>query len=50
MMHLDLRAMEEAVEFAVYCGARIADKQYFDNSCTMIDPAGHTFCLDASPS
>ena len=50
MIHLDMRVnnLEKAVEFAVSCGAQIADAQYFDDSRTMIDPAGHTFCLDAS--
>jgi hypothetical protein len=50
MMHLDFKVehLEQAVEYAISLGARLADEQYFDNSRTMFDPAGHTFCLDTS--
>ena len=30
---------------AIKCGAKIADEQYFKTSKTMIDPAGHPFCI-----
>jgi len=48
MMHLDLYVdnLEEAVLYAIECGAREADVQYFRTSRTMLDPAGHPFCLD----
>ncbi|SHE34095.1 VOC family protein [Dysgonomonas macrotermitis] len=47
MLHLDLfvNNLEEGVAHAIECGARIADEQYFKTSRTMIDPAGHPFCL-----
>jgi len=48
MLHLDLYVdnLEEAVQFAIECGAKQAEEQYFRTSRTMIDPAGHPFCLD----
>lgn len=48
MMHLDFRVdnLEAAVSYAVACGAQIASMQFYDDSCTLLDPAGHTFCLD----
>lgn len=48
MLHLDfyVENLEEAVAYAVRLGARQAKKQYFRTSRTMIDPAGHPFCLD----
>ncbi len=48
MLHLDIYVenLEEAVQFAIECGAKVADEQYFRTSRTMIDPAGHPFCLD----
>ncbi len=48
MIHLDfyVKDLEEAVLYAVSCGARVADQQYFKTSRTMLDPAGHPFCLD----
>lgn len=48
MLHFDLRveSLEQAVQFAISCGARLADAQYFHTSRTMLDPAGHPFCLD----
>lgn len=48
MMHLDFYVddLEKAVQYAVKCGARIADVQYFRTSRTMLDPAGHPFCLN----
>ncbi|MFR0678133.1 VOC family protein [Dysgonomonas mossii] len=38
--------LEEAVQFAIQCGAKLASEQYYRTSRTMIDPAGHPFCLD----
>lgn len=48
MLHLDFYVdnLEEAVQFAVECGAKLANEQYYKTSRTMIDPAGHPFCLD----
>lgn len=48
MLHLDfyVENLEEAVAYAVRLGARQAEEQYFRTSRTMIDPAGHPFCLD----
>jgi len=48
MLHLDfyVENLEEAVEYALEIGAKLADEQYFRTSRTMIDPAGHPFCLD----
>lgn len=47
MLHLDLfvNNLEEGVKHAIECGAKTADTQYFKTSKTMIDPAGHPFCL-----
>lgn len=48
MLHLDFYVdnLEEAVSYALNLGARLADEQYFKTSRTLIDPAGHPFCLD----
>ncbi|MFR3217878.1 MAG: VOC family protein [Dysgonomonas mossii] len=48
MLHLDfyVENLEEAVQFAVECGAKLASEQNYKTSRTMIDPAGHPFCLD----
>lgn len=48
MLHFDLIAenLEEAVTFAVSCGAQLAKEKFFDDSRTLFDPAGHPFCLD----
>lgn len=50
MLHLDFYVdnLEEAVQFAVECGAKLANEQYYKTSRTMIDPAGHPFCLDTN--
>lgn len=47
MQHLDLfvNNLEEGIAHAIKCGAKIADEQYFKTSKTMIDPAGHPFCI-----
>lgn len=48
MLHLDFYVdnLEEAVRHALSLGARLASEQYFRTSRTLIDPAGHPFCLD----
>ena len=48
MLHLDFYVgnLDEAVQYAIECGAKIADTQYFRTSRTMFDPEGHPFCLD----
>jgi len=52
MLHLDLWVddLEEAVQFAIACGATQAEVQFFKSSRTMIDPAGHPFCIDTDLS
>jgi catechol 2,3-dioxygenase-like lactoylglutathione lyase family enzyme len=47
MVHLDMRVddLDEAVAFALACGARLADYQGRDDLRVMLDPAGHPFCL-----
>lgn len=48
MLHFDFYVdnLQEAVEYAISLGAKQADEQYFRTSRTMLDPAGHPFCLD----
>lgn len=48
MLHLDFYVdnLEEAVQYAIECGAKLTSEQYYKTSKTMIDPAGHPFCLD----
>ena len=47
MAHLDFAVndLEKAVQHAVQCGAKVADKQFSDTWTVMFDPAGHPFCL-----
>lgn len=47
MAHLDfvVNDLKKAVQYAVQCGARIADEQFSDEWRVMLDPAGHPFCL-----
>jgi predicted enzyme related to lactoylglutathione lyase len=48
MMHLDLNAenVDQAAAFAMECGATMAGTQYYgDVAKTMMDPAGHPFCI-----
>jgi len=47
MAHMDFAVnnLEEAVQYAIHCGAAIADKQFSDDWKVMFDPAGHPFCL-----
>lgn len=48
MLHLDFWVddLGEGVAFAQSLGAKKADTQYFKTSTTMLDPAGHPFCID----
>lgn len=47
MAHMDFKVdnLPEAEEYALKCGAKKADVQYYDTSTVMFDPAGHPFCL-----
>lgn len=47
MAHMDFAVndLDKAVQYAIQCGATIADDQFSDNWRVMIDPAGHPFCL-----
>lgn len=48
MLHLDFWVddLEAGVAFAVTCGASEAKQQFYTTSRTMLDPAGHPFCID----
>lgn len=48
MMHLDVWVddLQEGVRHALRCGATEAPTQYYTTSRTMLDPAGHPFCID----
>ena len=47
MAHLDFAVndLDKAVQYAVHCGATIADEQFSDDWKVLFDPAGHPFCL-----
>ena len=47
MAHLDFAVnnLEEAVQYAIQCGATMAEEQFSDSWRVMIDPSGHPFCL-----
>lgn len=47
MAHLDFAVndLEKAVQYAIDCGATIAEEQFSDTWKVMLDPAGHPFCL-----
>ncbi len=47
MAHIDFAVnnLEKAVQYAIHCGATIADEQFSDSWKVMFDPAGHPFCL-----
>ena len=47
MAHLDFAVndLEKATEYAIQCGATIADQQLSSKWIVMFDPAGHPFCL-----
>lgn len=47
MAHIDFAVnnLEEAVQYAIDCGATVANAQFSDGWKVMLDPAGHPFCL-----
>lgn len=47
MTHLDfhVKDVDEAVKYALSCGATMAEAQFDDRWRVMLDPAGHPFCL-----
>lgn len=47
MAHFDFAVndLEKSVEYAVQCGARVAEEQFSQEWTVMLDPAGHPFCL-----
>ena len=47
MAHIDFKVdnLPESVEFALKCGAKTSDVQFYDTSIVMFDPSGHPFCL-----
>lgn len=47
MAHLDFAVndLEKAVQYAVQCGATVAEEQFSDSWTVMFNPAGHPFCL-----
>ena len=47
MAHIDFAVsnLEEAIQHAIHCGAKVAPEQFSDSWKVMIDPAGHPFCL-----
>jgi catechol 2,3-dioxygenase-like lactoylglutathione lyase family enzyme len=47
MLHLDIEVedLAAAVEWAVACGARLAEYQPQADVRVLLDPAGHPFCL-----
>lgn len=51
MAHLDfhVKDVEEAVKYALSCGATMSEIQLEDGWQVMIDPAGHPFCLLPPP-
>lgn len=51
MEHLDfhVKDVEEAIKYALSCGATIHDVQSEEGWLVMLDPAGHPFCLLPPP-
>ena len=47
MAHMDFAVNDlgKAVQYAIHCGAAIADEQFSEDWTVMFDPAGHPFCL-----
>ncbi|MCD7899359.1 MAG: VOC family protein [Bacteroides sp.] len=47
MAHIDIAVndLEKAVQYAIDCGATMAETQFSDGWRVMFDPAGHPFCL-----
>ena len=50
MAHIDFKVdnLREAEGYALKCGAKKAEIQYFETSTVMFDPEGHPFCLTTS--
>jgi predicted enzyme related to lactoylglutathione lyase len=50
-LHLDLEVddLDQAIAYAVECGAEVASFQPQDDVRVMLDPAGHPFCLYLDP-
>ncbi|MDL2220256.1 VOC family protein [Eubacteriales bacterium OttesenSCG-928-N14] len=48
MIHLDFWVddLQQGVDYALQCGATLAGEQYYKSSRTLLDPAGHPFCID----
>lgn len=48
MIHLDFIVddLQDAIAYAIGCGATLLPQKYFDDSRTLLDPEGHPFCLD----
>ena len=51
MMHLDFGVddLDEAVAWAISCGASLAPSQPQDQVRVLVDPEGHPFCLFPNP-
>jgi catechol 2,3-dioxygenase-like lactoylglutathione lyase family enzyme len=51
MVHLDIACddLASGVEWAIECGARLADHQPQPHVRVMLDPFGHPFCLFQGP-
>lgn len=47
MAHIDFAVnnLEKSVEYAIKCGATLANDQFDNTWKVMFDPAGHPFCL-----
>lgn len=47
MAHIDFAVndLERAAQYAIQCGATMADEQFSNDWRVMFDPAGHPFCL-----
>lgn len=47
MAHMDFAVndLEQAVQYALETGAKVAAQQFSDGWRVMLDPAGHPFCL-----
>jgi hypothetical protein len=47
MVHIDFKVdnLSESVEYALRCGAKKSDVQFYETSVVLFDPAGHPFCL-----
>lgn len=48
MMHFDIivEDLEIAILYAIQWGAKLVEEKFFEDSRTLLDPAGHPFCLD----